>query len=65
MEYHGGVEHPFYPGSGFVEELGDGAGKGFNINVRVLRCDGVCCSVMECVAVLFHYVAGGGVWHWF
>ena len=35
VEHHGGVEHPFYPGTGAASEVGDGAGEGFNINIPI------------------------------
>ena len=35
VEHHGGVQHLFYPGSGLADELGEGAGKGFNINIPI------------------------------
>ena len=35
VEHHGGVEHPFYPGTGAANEVGHGAGEGFNINIPI------------------------------
>jgi len=35
VEHHGGVEHPFYPGTGAASEVGHGAGEGFNINIPI------------------------------